>query len=465
MKMIQTLAAICAVNAMATGQALAAPHAEGHVRLDPQTGFVQGEICLTDRPEAAGTHFTLNAGLNIAHIRSGPNEPSLDYEGFFNGEIYGDGRLYSVDLPAEAPVCVEYVGAAPIYDQRDAFLDWKGRMATDGRIFRLTEQTAWLPLPIDPETKQIFNQITYSIEVSCETCDTLYISGSEPAPAPDAVFETDIPAQPILLAGRYSATNLGPLWALNSEITPAQAESLASGFQQIAAVQADYLGIAYGQAPVFVEFDNLDFVRRPNRGWGFVSWPTIAFGGVQTLGLLADAFDNPDAADSQGLIGYVAHEAGHFYFGTHHRPSGAFAPFFLESTAEYLSLVTLEAMLGEEARTARTAQLAEGLFTFEGELPRLHQITATPDERLSIWRYVYGPLVLQSMHDVIGEAQARAFVSAMAAAETTPDDWAAMTALAMEAGVTEAEWARWIALCLEPELADGCLTRYRSSSE
>jgi hypothetical protein len=236
---------------------------------------------------------------------------------------------------------------------------------------------------------------------------------------------------------------------------------LSEGFSRITDIQADYLGVPYGETPVFMEFDNLDHVRRPNRGWGFVSWPTIAFGGVQSLGMLAEAFQNSEDAESRDLIGYVAHEAAHFYFGTHHQPSGAYAPFFLESTAEYLSLVTLGEMLGDDARKKRLQHLAKDLYSFDGEMPKLHEITRPPDQRLSIWRYVYGPLVLQSLHDFVGAEGAAALLGAMVRAEETPRDWAALTDLASHAGISEGDWNDWVSSCLEPALENSCLSQYQ----
>ena len=327
----------------------------GTVRVSLATGRVEGRVCIADRPAEVAGAFALNAGLNVARVTDGDGK-AVAFDGWYDPGINGEARVYTVSA-APAVLCVEYVGAYPVYPAHDAPDDFKGVMAFNGDSARFAEQSAWLPLPFDNKAKARAGTMAYALDVSCEGCRFLYMNGSAAIIGDHGRFSSATARPPLLFGGKGPITKTANVTILNETVAPAQADALSAAVGQVASYYRDYMGAPVADQPTFLRMVAANQVKRDREGseWAFATWPTIAMSGsVGRVGATLQA--GGQARD--GRIAYIAHEMGHYYFGTLARSPGPYFWFMLESTAEFLSIKALRALGGEAAAQRHIAGLA-----------------------------------------------------------------------------------------------------------
>lgn len=429
-------------QAAPTGQ-VATPLTTGSVRLDIATGRVEGDVCLSNSPANAQGHFVLNAGLNVAQVIDGEGKP-VGFDGWYAPGVDGEARVYTLAEPI-AKICVQYVGAFPLYPKHDALGDFKGMMAFNGDSARFTEQSAWLPQAFDPKARARSSQSRYDLQVNCAGCRFLYLNGSPAIEGAQGRFRSDT-ARPILLfGGSGPITRTAQVTILNETLPAAKVDVLSNTVQKVADVHSRYMGVPLADRPTFLRMVTLNQIERDREGseWGFATWPTIAMSG--SIGNVADSLLT-GGEQAERRVQYIAHEMGHYYFGTLNRPQGPYFWFLLESSAEFLSIKALRGISGDAAADRYVAGLQAAVNKLSTPLPAFDAIDASSDLG-EMYRYAYAPLLLLSLEKQVGEAKMQAFMRGLLAS-TSPKNWAELQAIALKAGIDAKAWENWQANCV-----------------
>lgn len=415
----------------------------GNLRVDIATGRVDGQVCTSKRPSGFADAFVLNVGLNVVSVTDGDGHP-VSYDGWAEPTIDGEARVYAV---AEAPatLCVRYVGAFAVYPGHDAPGDFKGLMAFNGDSFRFSEQSAWLPMPYDAKAQVRQDDGTYELDVVCDACRFIYITGSEATVGTKAHFHSDVPRPMLVFGGTGPITKTANATILNETVQDAEANAISDLVGKIKNYYQGYLGKPMTDRPTFLRMVTVDQIQRDRRGgeWAFATWPTLAFSGsVGKTGTIMLQGGKP----ASGRVAYLAHEMGHYYFGTMLRPQGLYRWFLLESTAEFLSMKAQRAISGDEAADRHIAgwrtqvEKQQEPFTALDRIASISNIGET-------YRYSYGPLLLLSLEKRVGERKMQAFLRQLLA---TPPlmTWTDLGKVAGKAGIDAQAWQRWTDECI-----------------
>ncbi|HFL1971587.1 TPA: hypothetical protein ACG3C3_000922 [Stenotrophomonas maltophilia] len=419
------------------------PLTTGSVRLDITSGRVEGDVCVSNRPAGSLNTFVLNAGLNVARVTDGDGA-RLDFQGWYAPGVDGEARVYTVAKPS-ATLCVQYVGAFPVYVRHDAPTDFKGLMAFNRDSARFTEQSAWLPQAFDPKARVRSSESRYDLQVDCNGCRFLYLNGSPAIEGAQGRFRSD-KARPILLfGGSGPITRTAQVTILNETLPAAKVQALSSTVQKVADVHSRYMGVPLADRPTFLRMVTLNQIERDREGseWGFATWPTIAMSG--SIGNVADSL-LAGGEKAERRVQYIAHEMGHYYFGTLNRPQGPYFWVLLESSAEFLSIKALREISGDAAADRHIARLQSAIDKMEKPLPAFDAIDGNSDLG-ELYRYGYGPLLLLSLEKQVGEAKMQAFMRGLLAAPS-PKNWAELQGIALKAGIDARDWEHWRASCV-----------------
>jgi hypothetical protein len=433
-----------------------AQHLEGSIDIDMPRGMISGDVCLSGLPELSSYTFVLNKGLNIHSIRDAAGK-ALGYDGYEDGKMVGEGLLYTLQdsLPAPRTLCVRYTGAFPVYDGTFNLFDFKGYIAFNGKTLRAAEQSKWYPILYDPASERLSERVSYRLRVRCPACASVYVNGSRPGHPAGAGSEVELTAASpyalLLLAGDFTFREMDGTLFLNSDISETAARQLGAGIATIQRFYEGYLSIPYGGKLVLMEHRPVREMK-PKSGWAFVTYPTFAFAGIR----LGDMVDPKSGELTTEALGFIGHEAGHYYFGSLLEPAGPYHWFFLESMAEFLSLKLVENVAGEEAYRKRVAELVENLAGASSLTP-LDRV----DEKTSLdesWRYLYGPLLLVALEREIGKEKMGSLLAAVVTAPATEvRDYAMLRRTALRLGVPEAAWQRFEQGCVRAEAQAACL--------
>ncbi|KAF1008897.1 MAG: hypothetical protein GAK28_00529 [Luteibacter sp.] len=430
-----------ASHAMSGGSAATTYAVDLHV--DVASGRVDGNACVSNRPAGFTDAFVLNVGLNVARVTDGDHQP-LRYDGWGEPTIDGEARVYTV-TDAPPTFCVQYSGAFPVYPAHDAPGDFKGLMAFNGDSFRFSEQSAWLPLPYDTKAKVRESEGSYDLEIRCDSCRFLYANGSPAIVGTKGTFHSDIARPMLVFGGTGPITTTANAMILNETVAPVEANAISDLMGKVRTYYQGYMGKPMADRPTFLRMVTIDQVERDRKGgeWGFATWPTIALSGsVAKSGAILLA--GGPAAHSR--IAYLAHEMGHYYFGTLVHPQGPYRWFLLESTAEFLSMKALRAIVGDEAADKRVAAWKAQMDKRTVPFIALDAITSEADIT-ETYRYSYGPLLLLSLEKAAGEKKMRAFLRELLA---TPRimTWSDLRDTAAKAGIDANTWKRWTEACV-----------------
>ncbi|WMJ68912.1 hypothetical protein [Stenotrophomonas sp. 24(2023)] len=423
--------------------AAALPLTRGSVQVNITNGHVEGNVCLSDRPMEARDAFVLNAGLNVARVTDGAGAP-VDFDGWYAPGVDGEARVYAV-AGTPATLCVQYVGAFPVYAEHDAPADFKGMMAFNGDSARFTEQSAWLPLSFDPKARVRRSESRYDLQVDCTGCRFLYLNGSPAIEGTQGRFGSDATRPILLFGGSGPITRTAQVTILNETLPTAQVDVLSGMVKRIADQHGRYMGQPLAERPTFLRMVTLNQVERDRHGseWGFATWPTIAMSG--SVGKVAGALQ-AGGDPAQQRVQYLAHEMAHYYFGTVNRPQGPYFWFLLESTAEFLSIKALRAISGDAAADAYVARLQSAIDTQDTPPLSLDAVDEASDLD-ETYRYGYGPLLLLSLESQVGQARMQAFMRGLLAAPS-PRNWSDLQGIARRAGIDADTWQRWQARCV-----------------
>lgn len=415
----------------------------GAVTVSLASGGMTGKICLADRAEGFREAFSLNAGLNVAKVTDGAGK-SIEFDGWYDPGVDGEARVYVLKTPSSM-ICIDYVGALPVYPDHDAPLDFKGVIAFNGDSVRATEQSAWLPLPFDIKNKVRLDSTRYDLSISCADCAFIYVNGSDPVTGASGRFVSDMARPAMLFAGTGPLTRSPNVTIINEKMSTEETAALVDAYRRIETFYGRYLGVKIHDTPAIVRVVAINQAERDRRGseWGFATWPTIAFSG--SIHPIATALMKGGELGERRL-GYLAHEIGHYYFGTVTDPSGPYHWFLVESTAEFLSLKARGALAGAAAEQRRIKTLANDIGDAKAPFKALDQITDS-EQIGDDYRYNYGPLLLVALEQRVGERRMAAFMQALLTTSTVRN-WQDLSAVANRAGIAKTDWDAWHHRCV-----------------
>lgn len=414
------------------------PHLSGKVEIVMATGQITCDFVLSNIPDLGKDYqILLNKGFNIKAIKDSLNKP-VSYSGFYNGKMRGEGLTYVPEIGDDVlknpkRLHLTYTGAFPIYTDTLNFIDFKGLIAFNGKTVRATDQSKWYPIIYDVKNDRLIEQMTYDIQVTSKDSKTIFVNGDLPKPGPVASFKSGVAIAPMLFAGDYGLQKTNGALFLNTEMNDKQ---LAVFEQNIAEMKAYYfkaLKIPYHTKNVFIEHSPVEKFNK-GRSWGFVSFPVIAFAGLK-LGNMIDE-EHSKLKDTTDYP-FIAHEIGHYYFGNVLQPNSTLFWFFLESTAEYLSVKASEEKFGKRFATkyfqSRGKQLKDFKAVPLNAVKDMNSISGT-------YRYVYGPFLLRGLEQMIGEKRMFKFLNTCLITKNELTDYEFFKRNALKSGVSLKEW-------------------------
>ena len=414
------------------------PHLTGKVDVAMATGQITCDFVLSNIPNLGKDYqLLLNKGFNIKAIKDASNQ-TLAYSGYYAGSMRGEGLTY-IPLNKDSTLInpgqlhITYTGAFPIYTDTLNFTDFKGLIAFNGKTLRAADQSKWYPIIYDVKNDRLIEQLTYNIEITSNGAKMIFVNGDTPKPGPVARFKSEIPIAPMLFIGDYDVQKTDGALFLNTKMNVKQLKVFEDNIAEMKAYYFKALKIPYHSKNVFIEQQS---VKKFNAGqsWGFVAFPTIAFAGIK----LGDMIDEEHAKLSDSTdYPFIAHEIGHYYFGNVLQPNSTLFWFFLESTAEYMSVKAGEEKFGKQFATNYFRDKGQQLKNFKAKplnsVKEFNEITGT-------YRYTYGPFLLRGLEQTIGEKRMFKFLNTILTTKNEQTDYDFFKRNALKSGITQQEW-------------------------
>jgi hypothetical protein len=414
------------------------PHLSGKVEIVMATGQITCDFVLSNIPNLGKDYqILLNKGFNIKAIKDSANQ-TLKYSGFYGGAMRGEGLTYAPlykDSTMVNPVKlhITYTGGFPIYTDTLNFIDFKGLIAFNGKTMRATDQSKWYPIIYDIKNDRQIEQMTFDIQVSSKDAKTIFVNGDLPKAGPVARFKSDVPIAPMIFAGDYGVQKTNGAIFLNTQMNDKQLKVFEENIADMKTYYFKVLKIPYNTKNVFIEHAPVEKFNK-GRSWGFVAFPTIAFAGIK-LGDMIDE-EHSKLKDSTDYP-FIAHEIGHYYFGNVLQPNSTLFWFFLESTAEYLSVKAAEEKFGKNFGTKYFVDRGKQLKNFKAKplnsIKEINEISGT-------YRYSYGPFLLRGLEQMIGEKRMFKFLNTCLSTKNESTDYAFFKNNALKSGITQKEW-------------------------
>jgi len=412
------------------------PHIAGKLIIDMKAGTIQADLKLSNLP-ALDTAFRirLHHGMNIKFM-----EDSAGLVRFNNrslGDVM-DYRPYRNQQYLVSPKAIRfsYMGAFPIYTDTMNLVDYKSIIALNGETLRATEESKWYPVIYDTKNDRELEKVSYDINVDCKECKTIYINGSSAKPGPIANFKSTTPRALLLFMGNYIKQEFPGSDFLNSKME----EKVAASFDhQITGIKTFYeqkLKVPYKEKIVFLAHKAIQ-TYGPNQSWGFVTFPTIAVAGLpfsKTIDAKTGKFNH------FVRFSFYAHELAHYYFGNVFVPNSTLRDFFIESTAEYLSVKAAEYNYNKDS-TRSSIKFKKRLLGENKVIP-LSEYT-DKDEMDDAYRYAYGPLLLLALEKQVGEEKVYRVLQNALKNRDHNSDYAFFTENVKEAGIPLSVWTQF----------------------
>jgi hypothetical protein len=397
------------------------PLITGTADISVTKGTIACDFVITDLPRIRNYVIRLNSGLNIHYFKDlKRSNQALYYDmdtkdsiqsdetkAYYLHENRGNPARY---IPDELEV--KYLGQYPVVkDSASGYMgqDWRGNIAFNGYSVRAEGlQGDWYPVLYDKDTRQLYNEVRYKINITCTDCHVLFVNGSSPVKAKQADFVSDVPHEMALYCGTFKTAEHNGVWLLNSSMPKEDEQKLFKTANACEDYYAQQMDIPFKGTLTFVQTDP---VADPKKwGFAFFSAPTTINVGGGKYGL-----QSFNAGNKKGM----AHELAHYYFGTLVKPDGAFGPVIEEGMAEYMALRLSHSLDGEGAFVALLKEKFEGLQYLHHYKP-FDQV-ATDDDygNREYYLYYYAPVLFCAIEKEIGEKTMWQWLSAMAKTKAT----------------------------------------------
>ncbi|MCX6217237.1 M1 family aminopeptidase [Spirosoma sp.] len=415
------------------------PHITGDVYISIKNGTFKADLDVSRLPKTTNYAIRLNAGLNIQFFRDSTNTFS-----------YASGREYKPDKSDESfqywfpekdqkgrylpgRFKVSYVGAFPVSGdsaKRSEWGDWKGNIAFNGKTLRASEQTAWYPILYDIAEDKDYQNVTFDITIHAPDAKAIYLNGCPPQYGQQARFRSDRPFPLLLFVGDFDFRKEQNTYLLNTTLTAPQATVLDGWFSRIKGYYAQKLQIPYGADITLLASTPVS----KRNDWLFVSYPTIA--SVSPKGWLNTLVDPKKLvlADSS-LLSFIAHELGHYYFGSVVTPNSTLRWVFLEGMTEYISLQATRDLIGQVFYDRQLKRYIGATKSMTDFTP-LRKINATGDID-EVYRYQYIPLLLTALEQQIGRQQMWKWLQTILNTPNAATDYGLFKSSLLKSGVSE----------------------------
>lgn len=383
------------------------PLITGKVTISIKEGTFNCDLTLSDIPRLKDYFIRLNSGMNILHFRSKKPNDFLIYANQSPTDSTSTGESLAYYFSGNArkflpeSLQIKYVGKFPVVNdtiENYSRKDWKGNIAFNHNSLRTDGvQSAWYPILYDIETDKTYRKIRYDIEIVCNDCNTIYINGSLPVKNKSARFKSEVPQELTLFCGNYEYSNIDETYILNSDFNQEQIKEFSSLINDYKKFYESKLHIPFEQATVFVSTTPTS--RKD--GWMFVSYPTIMSIGWQNglKNLLEPKYQN-------FYRPFIAHELGHFYFGTFKVFNSELGDMMSEGFAEYLALQLTKNIIGKDVYEEMINKKIENLQEFKKVVIPFSKIKSHSDYlKRDLYVYNYAPLLFVAIEKEIGEKQ------------------------------------------------------------
>jgi len=409
------------------------PQITGKITINMKAGMIKADLKVSDLPMLdTAFRIRLHHGMNIKFMEDSAGLVSFTSRS--SGEAM-DYRPYRNNKYLVSPktMRVSYTGAFPIYTDTMNLVDYKSIIALNGETLRATEESKWYPVIYDTKNDRELEKYSYNISVDCQDCKTIYVNGSSAKPGPSASFKSSVPRALLLFTGNYTKQVFPGSDFLNAEIEDKIAAAFDKQMTGIKNFYEEKLNIPYKDKIVFLEHKAIQKYG-PNQSWGFVTFPTIAVAGLPFSKTI-----DPKTGKLNHFVrfSFYSHELAHYYFGNVFVPNSTLRDFFIESTAEYLSIKAAEHEYGTDS-TKSTIKFKKGLVG-ENKIVPLSKFTYK-DEMNDVYRYSYGPLVLLALEKRVGEKKMYRMLKYALEYKDLNSDYSFFKKIAADAGISKTDW-------------------------
>lgn len=383
-----------------------APHLKGKVKISIKEGTFDCDLTLSNIPKIQDYLIRLNSGMNLLHIRSKkPKDFVIVYDksdkdststGESSAYYFPDNNRKGKFLPEELQF--RYVAKFPVANdtiENFSRQDWKGNIAFNGMSVRSDgSQSAWYPIIYDAKKDIAYDRVVYDIEIICEDCNTIYANGNKPVSSNSAHLISNEPQEIALFCGNYDVVDDGNITILNPKFPEEKIKQFSNLISSYKKYYEQKLNIKFNQTPTFI---NTTPTSKKN-GWLFVSYPTIMGIGWGKHGL-AGIFEEKSQKFYKPLI---AHELGHYYFGTIKVFNSELGDMMSEGFTEYMALKLTEENQTEKNYDEVIAKKVESLKDFKpNSFSMVKSITDISDRQTYV--YDYAPIIFIAIEKEIGK--------------------------------------------------------------
>jgi len=381
------------------------PVLKGKVTLSIITGSIDCDFTLTNIPRLSDYVIRINSGMNIRYFKNLDANARIYYDKSLT-DTFSTGETNAYFFPGNRgkgkflPTAVQfrYVGMYPVvHDTIDDYSveDWKGNIGFNGYSVRTDgRQSGWYPILYDIKRDVRYDQVKYDIEINCSDCNALYLNGSLPVSGNKAHFKSDIPRELTMYAGKYKIANVGSTYFLNPDITDQQLKEFGNMTNSYKKFYEQHLKIPYEGAITYIQTTPTS----KDNAWLFVSYPTIVnigYGEYGTKGIF-----NKKSGD--WFKPYMAHELGHYYFGSYKIFNSALGDMMSEGFSEFLSLKLTKNLVSDSIYRKKISDKLRALKEFEAT-PIGKVRSKTDYQNRELYVYYYAPIVFLGIEKEIGE--------------------------------------------------------------
>ncbi|EGV44344.1 hypothetical protein BZARG_833 [Bizionia argentinensis JUB59] len=374
------------------------PHITGTVTLDIEKGFIHCDFTLSNLPKLSKYKILLNHGMNIKYFKNNEDQV-ISYNGYYDGKTNGEGLEYyfvneqNEQIELNNKFKIEYSGAYPVYKDSLNGFDFKGYIAINDKTLRATEQSKWYPIIYDVQNDRLLTNYTYKITVNTiNKPQSVFLNGTQPKKGIKTLFSSTKSVPLFLFAGDFDFSSTSGNYLINADVSENTAEKIFDNIESIKEYYENLLEINFNDQIYIINHNAVKALK--NNDWGFNSYPAFGFSNLDFNELLAE-----NNKFKENHYKFFAHELAHNYFGNNVN-SGVLSWFWLEATAEYLSLVVLEDYTNKE----NVAEYYEYYINTIENKNFIPLANITDNKQIdSEYRYILGPLIFKAFEISFGK--------------------------------------------------------------
>lgn len=402
------------------------PSLKGKVKLSITKGTIECDFTLSDIPRIEDYVIRLNSGMNIFYFKDLDYNNLIRFDKSFT-DTMSTGETNAYYFPAgnsgkdkflPQKIQFRYVGMFPVIPDSSGEYsaeDWKGNVAFNGKSIRVDgKQSAWYPELYDIKNDRKYAQLKYDIEVDCSDCNSIYVNGSLPVKESKAHFQSLIPYELTMFAGNYQVSNIEGSYFLNADISDKEIREFAAITNSYKSFLQKKLSVPYKGNPVYIQTTPTS----ERNAWLFVSYPTIVNIGRNEYGM--KKFISKERADWSRP--YIAHELGHYYFGTYKVFNSALGDMMSEGFSEYLSFKITRDLISDSIYYLKLKNKA-GMLTGFKVVP-FSKVTSKNDYNdRELYVYYYAPIIFLAIEKEIGQENMWKWLHTLLNTETVFTDY------------------------------------------